>query len=876
MAKAHAATPLMRQYHEIKAQHQDAILFFRMGDFYELFYEDAKIASNVLGLTLTSRAHGKSASVPLAGFPHHSLDTYLAKMVKAGYRVAICEQIEDPKKAKIVVKRAVTEIVSPGTTLIEELLESRANNYLLAVAFQGNIAGLATVDVSTGEFRVGEYDLEAVPDQIVLSNPAEIIVAEDQENLLDGVRRLLPQCVITRRESWIFNRDFGYEQLTQHFKTLTLKGFGCEDLTAGIAAAGAALYYLKENQKSGLDHITGIMREVEQAYLALDAATQRNLELMQSLRWDREGTLLSVLDHSATAMGARLLRRWIQKPLRDVPQIIRRLDAVEELLEKTALLDKLQEALRGIGDIERLITKVSAQRANARDLSTLRGALETLQPIKESLADVEAAALQEIGHHLDPLQELTGEIAAALVENPPLAITDGGIIRAGYNAELDRLRDIAFSGKDWILRLQETEREKTGIQSLKVSYNKVFGYYIEVTKPNLPKVPEHYIRKQTLVNAERYITPELKEFEEQVLDAEEKIISLEYELFNTLRARVAQFAEAVRRNARLVAELDLYLVFARLARTSDYCRPVLNTGDEIHIVDGRHPVIEKILPFGEKFVPNDTHIDNTKSQIQIITGPNMAGKSTYLRQVALIVLMAQMGSYVPAKSADIGVVDKIFTRVGASDNLAGGESTFLVEMNETANILNNATRQSLILLDEIGRGTSTFDGLSIAWAVVEYLHEHEAVAAKTMFATHYHELTELEALLPRVKNYNVLVKEWGEQVIFLRKIAEGGCDHSYGIQVAKLAGLPDIIIQRSREILTNLEQHAVTPNHNSHPAFNKYRAWQEAQRQLDFFSQPPQSELVDELKSVDLNSMTPIQAFQFLMHLKEKITKNES
>ncbi|MDQ7063106.1 MAG: DNA mismatch repair protein MutS [candidate division KSB1 bacterium] len=871
MGKDHATTPLMRQYHEIKKQYQDAVLFFRMGDFYEMFYEDAKIASEVLGLALTSRAHGKSASVPLAGFPYHALDTYLAKMVKAGYRVAICEQVEDPKKAKIVVKRAVTEVVTPGTALSEELLDSRRNNYLCAIVFENKRVGIATLDVSTGEFRVGEYPMEDVQNQLALIQPAEIVISEEQVNTLRDRWRLPSSIVITPKEGWIFQRDFGYEKLTQHFQTLTLKGFGVEDMQAGIAAAGAALYYAKENQQSDLKHISRLVRDEESTYLSLDAATQRNLELTHSLRGERKGTLLSVLDHTLTAMGARLLVKWIQRPLRQVNEINLRLDAVEELVNKGELLGELGEQLRGIGDIERLITRVTTQRANARDLNTLCAALERIQPIREQLLHAEAQLLRDIAEALNPLPDLVRDIRAALVDDPPLSITDGGIIRKGYHEELDRLRQIAYSGKDWILQLQESERQKTGIPSLKVRYNKVFGYYIEVTKPNLARVPEHYIRKQTLVNAERFITPELKEYEEQILSAEEKMVALEYELFTQMREHVAMHGQAVQINAQRLAELDCLCNFARIARERQYCRPQLSEEEAIHIEEGRHPVIERLLPFGEKFVPNDTHIANTDSQIQIITGPNMAGKSTYLRQVGLIVLMAQMGSFVPARSAVIGVVDKIFTRVGASDNLAGGESTFLVEMNETANILNNATPRSLILLDEIGRGTSTFDGLAIAWAVVEYLHENAQVAAKTLFATHYHELTELEMIFPRVKNFNIAVKEWGDQIIFLRKIVEGGCDHSYGIQVAKLAGLPNTVINRAKEILTNLEQNALAANHV--PKLAKKRGSgvrPQAALQLDFFARENHA-VVKELQQLDLDNMTPLQAFQKLIELKQKV-----
>ncbi len=872
MAGKDQTTPLMKQYLEIKGQNQGSILFFRMGDFYEMFYEDAKTAAEVLGITLTSRSSGKAGAVPLAGFPYHSLDNYLAKMIKAGYRVAICEQVEDPKKAKTIVKRAVTEIVTPGTALADELLDSRQNNYLSAVFFEGNDVGMATVDVSTGEFRTSEIPRGRFNDYLTLVRPAEILISDEQQELLrsDGV---LPDgCVLSPVESWVFNRDYAYEKLTRHFQTLTLKGFGCEDMSGGVSAAGAILHYLQENQQSHLEHLSTLYRDQENHFVGLDKATQRNLELAYSLSGDKRGALVSVLDQTLTPMGARLLRNWLLRPLINVQEITKRLDAVEELLQDRGSIANFAESLSRIGDVERLNTKVTTQRANARDLNALAASLEKIDRVKTELSSREAKYLAEIHSSLDPLPTISEEVRQAIEENPPLAITDGGVIRRGFHEELDRLREIKFSGKDWILQLQKSEREKTGIPSLKVNYNKVFGYYIEVTKPNLPRVPEHYIRKQTLVNAERFITPELKEYEEQILDAEEKIIALEYELFQTIRQHVATESLKIQTNARMIAALDCLLNFARLADENKYCRPSLNDSNLLEIVEGRHPVIEKLLPFGEKFVANDTQIGMDDSQVQIITGPNMAGKSTYLRQVALIVLMAQIGSFVPAKSATIGVVDKIFTRVGASDNLAAGESTFLVEMNETANILNNATQKSLILLDEIGRGTSTFDGLSIAWSVVEYLHENDRVAAKTMFATHYHELTELEMILPRVKNYNIAVKEWGDQIIFLRKIVEGGADHSYGIQVAKLAGLPSPVIYRAREILSNLEQNALTPNHKPKIALKRKSKTKDDRNQLDFFAQE-KKELVEDIKRIDLNNLTPMQALLKLAEMKEKFAE---
>jgi DNA mismatch repair protein MutS len=865
------STPMMQQYLSIKSKHQDAVLFFRMGDFYEMFFEDAKIASEVLGLTLTSRAHGKSAEVPLAGFPHHALDTYLSKMIKAGYRVAICEQVEDPKLAKTVVKRDITEVVSPGTVLADDLLDSKRNNFLAAIYIKGDIAGLAFADISTGEFSVAEVAKGQFAEEIVAAAPSELLLSEEQAAFIQSQLPKNERFFITQREQWIFNRDFGYELLTKHFGTLSLKGFGCEDLDAAICAAGAAMNYLKEAQRGQLGHITQMQRQTSGEFMSLDADTRRNLELLKSMRsGTAQGTLISVIDKTRTPMGGRKLVQWMLKPLLEPARIQRRLDAVEELLNSSAILKSVREALSKVGDLERYISKITTNRASARDLIALKNSLKLIPELRRELAKVESVELRDIQQQLDDLATLSAEIERAIVDDPPLAITEGGIIKRGYHPELDDLRDVSFSGKDWIARLQRDERERTGITSLKVSFNKVFGYYIEVTKPNLSKVPEHYIRKQTLVNAERFITPELKAYEEKVLDAEEKIVSLEYELFDGVRRQAGQHAPVIQRNAQLIAALDCFASFAVLAAENKYIRPGISTSPAIVMQAGRHPVVEKLLPYGESFVSNDTMLDNEKEQLIILTGPNMAGKSTYLRQVGLIVLLAQMGSFVPAKKAEIGVVDKIFTRVGASDNLAGGESTFLVEMNETANILNNATPKSLILLDEIGRGTSTFDGLSIAWAVAEYLHNTAKVAAKSIFATHYHELTELELILPRARNYNVAVKEWGDNIVFLRKIVEGGCDHSYGIQVAKLAGLPTPLIHRAREVLANLESEALTKNHLPKLAATGNGLHSAKTRQLSIFEEE-EAALRAELAKLDLDEMTPIAALNKLHELKKKI-----
>lgn len=861
----------MEQYLAIKSKHKDAILFFRMGDFYEMFYEDAKIASEVLGITLTSRAHGKSAKVPLAGFPHHALNTYLTKMIKAGHRVAICEQVEDPKKAKTIVKRDIVEIVTPGTTFSDEILQSKRNNFLVAISVDKNNFGLSGIDVSTGEYFVSEMPKEKMREQVQSLEPAEIIVPESQQHYITDQINHGNTIFLTVREDWIFSRDYGYEKLTEHFKTASLKGFGCENLTTGIAAAGAILHYVKENQRSDLEYITKISRRDNEDYLTVDPTTQKNLELLHSLndRSDRT-TLLSVLDQTKTAMGGRLLVNWIIHPMAKPGPIKRRLDAVSDFVKDSDLRHKTRDRLKSVGDLERMSSKIITGRANARDLNSLKETLKNIPAFKDMLSDLEDEYISHIRDELEDLSLLVDEIEQAIVDDPPLSISDGGLIRRGHNPELDHLREIVYSGKDWIAKLQATERERTGIASLKVKYNKVFGYYIEITKPHLPKVPQDYIRKQTLVNAERFITPELKEYEEQILGAEEKIADLEYQLFDQVRQLVGQKIAEIQKNASLIAQLDCLSNLAEIAAENHYCKPEIFTNNELHIIDGRHPVVERLLPPGESFIPNDVHLDNEKHQIHIITGPNMAGKSTYLRQVGLIVLMTQTGSFVPAKSAKIGLVDKIFTRVGASDNLAGGESTFLMEMNEAANILNNATTKSLILLDEIGRGTSTFDGLSIAWSVAEYLHNNHQVAAKTLFATHYHELTELELILPRVKNYNVAVKEWGDKIVFLRKIVEGGCDYSYGIQVAQLAGLPKAIIERAKEVLANLEAGELTPN--ALPKLAIKHDQKQPIQQLDFFAQQ-ENVLREEVNNVDINNITPIEALNILSKLK-KLIKN--
>ncbi|MGQ9799278.1 MAG: DNA mismatch repair protein MutS, partial [Ignavibacterium sp.] len=806
-------TPLMTQYFKIKQQHPDTILLFRVGDFFETFEEDAKIASKVLGITLTKRSNGAAEDVPLAGFPHHAIDAYLPKLVRAGYRVAVCEQMENPKFAKGIVKREVIEIVTPGVTLSDKLLDHKKNNYVLAVFIKDDIAGLSFSDISTGEFYVYESKVEQLSEQIQLINPSEILYQKrDKDLLVKIISKINPEIRLTKIEDWIFNFDYTNELLLNHFKTVTLKGFGIERFQNGIIAAGIVLHYLQETQRVNLSHLNKISIYNPSDYMILDYSTKRNLEIITSMQeGTREGSLISILDKTQTAMGGRLLKKWISAPLRDVNAIQKRLNAVENLVNEKSLRKELINHLKEIGDLERLISKVCTGRANPREIVAVKTSLRKIPEVKELLNKFSDNTLKKIGESLKDLTQLVEKISEAIIDSPPASLTEGGIIKSGFSPELDELREIAFHGKEWISNLQQKERERTGIPSLKVGFNNVFGYYIDISNAHKSKVPDDYIRKQTLVNSERYITPELKTFEEKILNAEEKIRELEYQLFNEIRNLVALEAEAIQTNARLIGMLDVFLSFAECAEDYNYVKPEVNDEDEIEIFQGRHPVVERILSPGEKFTPNDCKLNNTDQQIIIITGPNMAGKSVYLRQVGLIVLLAQIGSFVPASKAKIGIVDRIFTRVGASDNITAGESTFLVEMQEAANILNNATSKSLVLLDEIGRGTSTFDGISIAWAITEYLHENPSVAAKTLFATHYHELNEMAELFPRIKNYKVEVREYDDKVIFLHRVNPGKADHSYGIQVAMMAGLPVFVTNRAKEILNNLESKELTP-----------------------------------------------------------------
>ena len=870
-----SATPLMAQYNRIKKQYPDTILLFRVGDFFETFDEDAKTASKVLGITLTKRANGKAENVPLAGFPHHAIDTYLPKLVRAGYRVAICEQLEDPKFAKGIVKRDVIEVVTPGVAFSDKLLDHKKNNYLAAIYIKDNIAGISFSDVSTGEFYSYETHANDVKNQLGLINPAEILISKRQKVILEEtIGKYAPSARISTLEDWIFEYEFAKDLLLNHFGTQTLKGFGIDKLNVAVSAAGAVLNYLKETQKENIGHLNKVAHFNPSDFMQLDFATKRNLEIMFTMQeGSREGSLIGILDKTNTSMGGRLLKRWVAAPLRKLEPILKRQESIADLFSNKALRKNIREELKEIGDLERLTSRVCTGRATPRELINLKTSLGKIPLLKQLLDTASAERLRIIGENLNALDEVIEKIELAITDEPPVSVGDGNVIRPGYSPELDELRDITKHAKDWIAKFQEKERHRTNIPSLKVSYNKVFGYYISISNAHKEKVPEDYIRKQTLVNSERYITPELKEYEDKILNAEENISVLENQLFNEVRAFASSFAEQIQQNGRLIAELDCYQSFAQCAEDYDYTRPLLDESGVIDIKEGRHPVVERILPPGEKFHPNSTYLSNDETQIIILTGPNMAGKSVYLRQVGLIVLLAQIGSFVPAKEARIGLVDNIFTRVGASDNITAGESTFLVEMQEAANILNNATAKSLILLDEVGRGTSTFDGISIAWAITEYLHENPLVAAKTLFATHYHELNEMASIFPRIKNFKVEVREYDDKVIFLHKVTPGGADHSYGIQVAQMAGLPPFVTKRAKEILQNLEGKELTPFEVKKARKKKVR--QEDGIQLNLF-EFKDDEIRKEISEIEVNNITPIEALNKLNELKSKVAKDEN
>ena len=845
-------TPLMRQYYRIKEENPDTLLLFRMGDFYETFEEDALRASDVLGIVLTKRGHGAAESVALAGFPHHALENHLPKLVDAGLRVAICEQLEDPKAAKSLVKRGVTEVVTPGVSLRDQTLSPKQANYLVAVHYGKRQAGVSYADVSTGEFvltEVGHFRLSNLLQSI---EPSEILI---DKSIRDSVQDLRNQgYIVTPREDWVFDYDFANLTLLEHFGTHSLKGFGVSELREGIVAAGAVLHYLIETQKGKPEHIKKIRLQTDQGTMLLDPQTRRNLELLTPLHGDSKAmTLVKLLDHTFTAMGARTLRRWLFQPLRDVQRINRRLDAVETLVGNSDIRSSLQDHLKQVCDIERVVARICTQRAIPRELLSLGRALHQVPDIILQLNASECPVLGKLAQALNPCSEVESMIHQALDES------SGQIFRSGYSRDLDELQEISSSGKKFIETLQKREIERTGIPSLKVGYNKVFGYYLEITNTHRDKVPGDYVRKQTLVNAERYITSELKEYEERVLGAKEKIAVLENELLHALRASLSTKSQELQDLGTAIAVLDCLVAFAEVAVRERYVRPELNNSRCLRILDGRHPIVEQSI--AETFVPNSVNIDPDKNQILIITGPNMAGKSVVLRQVGLIVLMAQTGSFVPAKKAQIGVVDRIFTRVGASDNLVAGESTFLVEMNETANILNNATQSSLILLDEVGRGTSTFDGLSIAWALVEYLHQNDSIAARTLFATHYHELNALEEQLERVENHRIHVQEHKGKIVFLRKLVRGAADHSYGIEVAHMAGLPSKLLQRAKIILQELE---------SQETVSREISSEVESAQITLFDEPEPDPLRDRIKEIDPDKITPMQALLLLAELKEQ------
>ncbi|MCD6361669.1 MAG: DNA mismatch repair protein MutS [Armatimonadetes bacterium] len=882
-------TPVFKQWYEAKQQYPDVLLLFRMGDFYEMFGEDAEIAARELELTLTRRKAGAMSYLPMCGVPYHAVERYLAELIRKGYRAAICEQVEDPRKARGLVKRAVTRVVTAGTLLEDELLDRSDHNFLLSIALCDGRYGLAVVDISTGDFLVTEpapvHDetpaapelpatgvehidpqVAAVVDEATRLAPTEILLSPD----ITGDTRLhellqanlnVPVSVPEGSDSYFRSAE---DELKDHFGVESLRGYGCEDMPAAVEAAAQALRYLKHTHLEGMPHLTGITTYSTQDFLIIDAATRRNLELTQTIRdARRDGSLLALLDRTRTAMGGRLLRSWLLQPLLDVAAVNRRLDAVDELVGDRIMAEELAEQLREVYDIERLTSRASAGRANARDLVALRDSLRRLPAIIETLGRAKSELLAEVRDGVDTLDELKQLLEAALADDPPVLLTEGGLIRPGYSDELDELRDIAGGGKKWIAQLEASERARTGIEKLKVGYNKVFGYYIEVTHANSHLVPEDYERKQTLVNAERYITPELKEQEAKILGAEERMQDLEYELFCGVRDRVAEHADALMDTAAALATLDVIGCLAEVAIEYDYVRPEVDTSGVIEISGGRHPVVER-AGSGEPFVPNDTLLDHDGHQMLIVTGPNMSGKSTYLRQVALITLMAQMGSFVPARSAHIGVVDRIFTRVGASDDLATGRSTFMVEMNETANIMNNATERSLVILDEIGRGTSTFDGVSIAWAVAEHLVT--AIGAKTLFATHYHHLNELEQLFDQVQNLKVMVREEGDHIVFLRRIEPGGTQRSYGIQVARLAGLPSEVVERAREVLHTLEREDLgTQVGPTQDAASRVAPTV----QLQLFEAAPHP-VLERLKDLDIEGMTPLEALQLLAELKRK------
>ncbi len=862
-------TPMMKQYFELKAKHPDAIMLFRCGDFYETYSEDAVTASEILGITLTKRANGQGKTVEMAGFPHHALDTYLPKLIRAGRRVAICDQLEDPKATKKLVKRGITELVTPGVAINDNVLSYKENNFLAAVHFGKNACGIAFLDISTGEFLTAEGQTDYIDKLLNNFAPKEVLFERGKKPMFEG--NFGNKFCTFELDDWVFTEVSARERLLKHFETKNLKGFGVEHLKNGIIASGAILQYLDMTQHYQISHITSLARIEADRYVRLDKFTVRSLELLGSMN-DGGTSLLDVIDHTICPMGARLLKRWVVFPLKDVKPINERLDVVEYFFREPDFKDFIEDKLHFIGDLERIISKAAVGRISPREMVQLKVALQAIEPIKNACLNADNDSLHRIGEQLNLCVSIRDKIAKEIAADPPLLVNKGGVIADGVNKELDELRQIAYSGKDYLLHIQQRESETTGIPSLKVAYNNVFGYYIEVRNTHKDKVPAEWIRKQTLVNAERYITQELKEYEEKILGAEDKILALETRLYNELVAELAEFIPAIQIDANQIARLDCLLSFANVARQNRYIRPVVADDDVLDIKQGRHPVIEKQLPAGEKYIANDVFLDTETQQIIIITGPNMAGKSALLRQTALITIMAQIGCFVPAESAHVGLVDKVFTRVGASDNISVGESTFMVEMNEAADILNNLSQRSLVLFDELGRGTSTYDGISIAWAIVEHIHEHKRARARTLFATHYHELNDMEEIYPRIKNYNVSVKEIDNKVIFLRKLERGGSEHSFGIHVAKMAGMPKSIVKRASEILRQLEkenrQEGISVGNTSG---GKAQRQQQDGVQLSFFQldDPVLCQIRDEILHLDVDRLTPIEALNKLNDIKK-------
>jgi DNA mismatch repair protein MutS len=867
-------TPLMKQYNSIKVKYPDAILLFRVGDFYETFGEDAIKASKILGIVLTKRANGTATFIELAGFPHHSIDSYLPKLVRAGYRVAICDQLEDPKLVKGIVKRGITELVTPGVSFNDKILNHQQNNFLASVHFNKEQAGIALCDVSTGEFLVAEGTLDYIEKLIQNFKPNEILFEKNKRHLLNDL--ISDKFYSFGLDDWAFTYEYGYDSLIKHFETNSLKGFGIEGFNNAITACGAILFYLNDTKHTKLKHITNVSRISEEQFVWLDKFTIRNLELYTSNN-ENGKSLIEVIDKTVSPMGSRLLKRWLALPLKNLETINERLNAVNYFFDQADKRYEITSSLNQVGDLERLISKVATLRVNPRELVQLKKSLQVVAQLKEQLTTTNTITLQKIADQLNPCQLIIDALEQQLNSDAPVNVLKGDVINKGVNTELDELRNIAFSGKDYLLKIQQQEIEKTGISSLKISYNNVFGYYLEVTNVHKDKVPQEWIRKQTLTNAERYITPELKTYEEKILGAEEKITEIEVQLFDSLVRSIEEYLKPIQLNAVLLAKIDVLCGFATLAHTNNYSRPQLNNGFAIDIKEGFHPVIEKQLPVGVEYVSNSVFLDNDTTQIIMITGPNMSGKSAFLRQTALIVLLAQIGSYVPAQQAHLGIVDKIFTRVGATDNISSGESTFMVEMNETASILNNLSDRSLVLLDEIGRGTSTYDGISIAWSIAEYIHNQPKNRAKTLFATHYHELNEMTNLFPRIKNFNVSVKESNNKIIFLRKLQEGGSEHSFGIHVARMAGMPKIVIERANVILKKLELEnelhlvggenmLVSPKQNTPKQPN-------SDFQLSFFqlNDPLLEQLREDIYALDINTLTPVEALLKLNEIKRAL-----